>query len=94
MRIIPALDIIDGGCVRLTQGDFSRRTLYSRDPVKVASELEVHGIKYLHLVDLDGAREGNIRTHGVLEAIASHTGLKVDISGGIRTDEDLSTAFN
>ena len=93
MRIIPAIDIIDGNCVRLAQGDYSRKTLYDRDPVKVASELEVHGIKYLHLVDLDGAREGKIRNHGVLEAIADKTGLKVDFSGGIRNDKDLRTAF-
>jgi phosphoribosylformimino-5-aminoimidazole carboxamide ribotide isomerase len=93
MRIIPAIDIIDGNCVRLTQGDYSRKTLYDRDPVEVARELEVHGIKYLHLVDLDGAREGKIRNHGVLEAIAGQTGLMVDFSGGIRTDEDLRTAF-
>ena len=94
MRIIPAIDIIDGACVRLTKGDYSRKTLYDRDPVKLARELEAHGIKYLHLVDLDGAREGKIRNHGVLEAIASQTGLKVDFSGGIRTDEDLRTAFS
>ncbi len=94
MRIIPALDIIDGACVRLTQGDFSRRTLYGREPVEVARELEAHGIEYLHLVDLDGAREGKIRNHLVLEAIASQTELKVDFSGGIRTEEDLRTAFS
>ncbi len=93
MRIIPAIDIIDGRCVRLTQGDYSRKTLYSREPVEVARELEAHGIKYLHLVDLDGAREGKIRNRGVLEAIADKTGLKVDFSGGIRNDEDLRTAF-
>ncbi|MHC1731234.1 MAG: 1-(5-phosphoribosyl)-5-[(5-phosphoribosylamino)methylideneamino]imidazole-4-carboxamide isomerase [Bacteroidales bacterium] len=93
MRIIPAIDIIDGNCVRLTQGDYSRKTLYDRDPVKVAMELEAHGIKYLHLVDLDGAREGKIRNQSVLEAITAQTGLKVDFSGGIRTDEDLRTAF-
>lgn len=93
MRIIPAIDIIDGRCVRLTQGDYSRKTLYSREPVEVARELEAHGIKYLHLVDLDGAREGKIRNHGVLEAIADKTGLKVDFSGGIRNDKDLRTAF-
>ena len=93
MRIIPAIDIIDGRCVRLTQGDYSRKTLYSREPVEVARELEAHGIKYLHLVDLDGAREGKIRNHGVLEVIADKTGLKVDFSGGIRNDEDLRTAF-
>lgn len=94
MRIIPALDIIDGGCVRLTQGDFSRRTLYSREPVEMAMEFEAHGIKYLHLVDLDGAREGKIRNQSVLKAITGKTGLKVDFSGGIRTDEDLRTAFS
>jgi phosphoribosylformimino-5-aminoimidazole carboxamide ribotide isomerase len=94
MRIIPALDIIDGGCVRLTQGDFSRRTLYSREPVEIAMEFEAHGIKYLHLVDLDGAREGKIRNQSVLEAITGKTGLKVDFSGGIRTDEDMRTAFS
>ena len=93
MRIIPAIDIIDGRCVRLTQGDYSRKTLYSREPVEVARELEAHGIKYLHLVDLDGAREGKIRNRGVLEAIADKTGLKVDFSGGIRNDKDLRTAF-
>jgi phosphoribosylformimino-5-aminoimidazole carboxamide ribotide isomerase len=93
MRIIPAMDIIDGACVRLTQGDYSRKTLYSREPVEVARELESHGFKYLHLVDLDGAREGQIRNHGVLEAITARTGLKVDFSGGIRNDDDLRTAF-
>lgn len=94
MRIIPAIDIIDGNCVRLAQGDYSRKTLYSREPVEIAREFEAHGIKYLHLVDLDGAREGKIRNQSVLEAITGKTGLKVDFSGGIRTDEDLRTAFS
>jgi len=93
MRIIPAIDLIDGACVRLAQGDFLRKTLYSREPVDMAMEMEEHGIKYLHLVDLDGAREGKIRNHGVLEAITDKTELKVDFSGGIRTDEDMRTAF-
>ena len=93
MRIIAAMDIIDGACVRLTQGDYSRKTVYGNDPLDVARELEAHGIKYLHLVDLDGAREGKIRNHGVLEAIAGNTGLKVDFSGGLRSDDDLHTAF-
>jgi len=93
MRIIAAIDLIDGACVRLTQGDYSRKTLYRREPVDVAMELEEHGIKYLHLVDLDGASEGKIRNHGVLETITDKTGLKVDFSGGIRTDEDMQTAF-
>ena len=94
MRIIPAMDIIDGACVRLAQGDYSRKTIYRRDPLDVAVELEEYGIKYLHLVDLDGAREGKIRNHGVLEAIAGNTGLQVDFSGGIRSDDDLRTAFS
>jgi phosphoribosylformimino-5-aminoimidazole carboxamide ribotide isomerase len=93
MRIIAAMDIIDGACVRLTRGDYSMKTVYGSDPLNVARELEVHGIKYLHLVDLDGAREGKIRNHGVLEAIAGNTGLKVDFSGGLRSDDDLRTAF-
>jgi len=94
MRIIAAIDIIDGACVRLTQGDYTRKTVYGSDPLDVARELEAHGIKYLHLVDLDGAREGKIRNHGVLEAIAGNTGLKVDFSGGLRSDDDLHTAFS
>jgi phosphoribosylformimino-5-aminoimidazole carboxamide ribotide isomerase len=94
MRIIAAMDIIDGACVRLAQGDYSRKTVYDSDPLDVAKEMEEHGIKYLHLVDLDGAREGKIRNHGVLEAIARNTGLKVDFSGGIRSDDDLRTVFS
>ena len=93
MRIIAAMDIMDGACVRLAQGDYSRKTVYDGDPLDVAREMEEHGIKYLHLVDLDGAREGKIRNHTVLETIARNTGLKVDFSGGIRSDDDLSTAF-
>lgn len=94
MRIIAAIDIIDGACVRLSQGDFSRRTLYGREPLDVARELEDHGIKYLHLVDLDGAREGKIRNQPVLETITGKTRLKVDFSGGIRSGDDLRTAFS
>jgi phosphoribosylformimino-5-aminoimidazole carboxamide ribotide isomerase len=94
MRIIAAIDIIEGACVRLTQGDYSRKIVYGSDPLDVAKELEAHGIKYLHLVDLDGAREGKVRNHGVLEAITANTGLNVDFSGGIRSDGDLHTAFS
>lgn len=94
MRIIAAIDIMDGTCVRLAQGDYSRRTLYGREPLDVARELEEHGIKYLHLVDLDGAREGKIRNQRVLEAITGITRLKVDFSGGIRSDADIRTAFS
>ncbi len=94
MRIIAAMDIMEGACVRLAQGDYSRKTVYDSDPLDVAKEMEEHGIKYLHLVDLDGAREGKIRNHGVLETIAHNTGLKVDFSGGIRSDDDLRTLFS
>jgi phosphoribosylformimino-5-aminoimidazole carboxamide ribotide isomerase len=93
MRIIAAIDIIDGQCVRLTQGDFSRKTLYRADPVELAREMEDNGMRYLHLVDLDGARTGSIKNHRVLEGIASATGLKIDFSGGIRTEEDIRLAF-
>jgi phosphoribosylformimino-5-aminoimidazole carboxamide ribotide isomerase len=94
MRIIAAMDIMDGACVRLAQGDYSRKTVYDSDPLDVAKEMEEHGIKYLHMVDLDGAREGKIRNHTVLDAIVSNTGLKVDFSGGIRSDNDLRTLFS
>jgi phosphoribosylformimino-5-aminoimidazole carboxamide ribotide isomerase len=94
MRIIAAIDIMDGTCVRLAQGDYSRRTVYGREPLDVARELEEHGIKYLHLVDLDGAREGKIRNQSVLETITGMTGLQVDFSGGIRSDDDIRTAFS
>lgn len=93
MRIIAAIDIIDGQCVRLTQGDFSRKTQYRADPVELAREMEDNGIRYLHLVDLDGARTGIIKNHKVLEGIASATTLKIDFSGGIRTEEDIRLAF-
>ena len=94
MRIIAAIDIMDGTCVRLAQGDYSRRTVYGREPLDVARELEDHGIKYLHLVDLDGAREGKIRNQSVLESITGMTKLQVDFSGGIRSDDDIRTAFS
>jgi phosphoribosylformimino-5-aminoimidazole carboxamide ribotide isomerase len=93
MRIIAAMDIIDGQCVRLTQGDFRRKTLYRADPVELAKEMEDNGIRYLHLVDLDGARTGSVKNYKVLEGIASATGLKTDFSGGIRTEEDVCLAF-
>ena len=93
MRIIAAIDIIDGQCVRLTQGDFSLKTYYHADPVELAREMEDNGIRYLHLVDLDGARTGRVKNHRILEGIANATGLKVDFSGGIRTEEDIRLAF-
>ncbi len=93
MRIIPAIDIIDGKCVRLTKGDYATQKTYRDNPIDVAREFEDHGIRYLHLVDLDGARSKHIVNHGVLRQIAEGTSLKVDFGGGIKSDEDLRIAF-
>lgn len=94
MRIIAAIDIIDGECVRLIQGDYEKKRIYDRDPLKVARQLEDHGIKHLHLVDLDGARTKKIVNYSVLESIAGSTSLRIDFSGGIRSDDDLRRAFD
>jgi phosphoribosylformimino-5-aminoimidazole carboxamide ribotide isomerase len=94
MRIIPAIDIIDGKCVRLTRGDYSTQKTYSANPVEIAKEFEANGIQYLHLVDLDGARTGSIINHKIMENIALNTNLIIDFGGGIKTDNDLQTAFN
>jgi phosphoribosylformimino-5-aminoimidazole carboxamide ribotide isomerase len=93
MRIIPAIDIIDGKCVRLTKGDYATKKIYNENPLEVAKEFEANGIKYLHLVDLDGAKASTIVNHRVLEQIASHTSLKIDFGGGLKSDEDLKIAF-
>lgn len=93
MRLIPAIDIIDGKCVRLSKGDYSTKKIYNESPLEVAKEFEAHGIEYLHLVDLDGAKSKHIVNHNVLEQIASHTNLKIDFGGGLKTDEDLRIAF-
>ena len=94
MRIIVALDIIGGKCVRLTRGDFSTKKIYNEDPLDVALKLEDNGISYLHLVDLDGARNKKIENIKVLEKIAWKTKLKIDFGGGLRTYDDLMTVFN
>lgn len=93
MRIIPAIDIIDGKCVRLTKGDYATQKTYRDNPFDVAREFEDHGIRYLHLVDLDGARSKHIVNHGVLRQITEGTSLQVDFGGGIKSDEDLRIAF-
>ncbi|MDC6405507.1 MULTISPECIES: 1-(5-phosphoribosyl)-5-[(5-phosphoribosylamino)methylideneamino]imidazole-4-carboxamide isomerase [Maribacter] len=93
LRIIPAIDIIEGKCVRLSKGDYDTKKIYSENPLEVAKEFEAHGIKYLHLVDLDGAKSKHIVNHKVLEQIASKTSLKIDFGGGLKTDEDLKIAF-
>jgi phosphoribosylformimino-5-aminoimidazole carboxamide ribotide isomerase len=94
MRIIVALDIIGGKCVRLTRGDFDTKKVYNEDPLEVARLVEDNGIKFLHLVDLDGAKNKKIANLKVLENIAGKTALKIDFGGGIRSDEDLRMIFN
>jgi len=93
MRIIPAIDIIDGKCVRLTQGDYNAKKIYNEDPLEVAKEFEDNGLRFLHLVDLDGAKMKRIVNHKILERIAVKTRLSIDFGGGIRSDEDLGIAF-
>lgn len=93
MRIIPAIDIIDGKVVRLSEGDYNRATTYNDDPVEMAKQFENYGITHLHLVDLDGARSQGIVNYKVLEKICKATNLKVDFGGGIKSDKDIQIAF-
>jgi phosphoribosylformimino-5-aminoimidazole carboxamide ribotide isomerase len=93
MRIIPAIDIIDGKCVRLTKGDYSTTKIYNENPVEVAKEFADNGIQYLHVVDLDGAKSNQIVNYNVLEKIVSETNLLVDFGGGLKSDQDLKIAF-
>ncbi|HLT51317.1 MAG TPA: 1-(5-phosphoribosyl)-5-[(5-phosphoribosylamino)methylideneamino]imidazole-4-carboxamide isomerase [Arenibacter sp.] len=93
MRIIPAIDIIEGKCVRLSKGDYDTKKIYNENPLEVAKEFEAHGIEFLHLVDLDGAKAQHIVNYKVLEKIASNTNLKIDFGGGLKTDKDLKIAF-
>lgn len=93
MEIIPAIDIIGGKCVRLTQGDYSQKKEYGDNPLEMARRFEQAGIKRLHLVDLDGAKAKKIVNKGVLQSIAQNTSLKVDFGGGVQSDEDIELAF-
>lgn len=93
MYIIPAIDIIDGKCVRLTQGDYAQKKVYNEDPLAVAKSFEDAGIERLHLVDLDGAKASKIINYPVLEKIATQTNLKIDFGGGLKSDEDVKIAF-
>ena len=93
LKIIPAIDIIDGKCVRLTQGDYAQKIIYNENPLEVAKEFEDNGIKYLHLVDLDGAKSNGIVNWKVLHDICSQTNLHVDFGGGIKSGKDLEIAF-
>lgn len=93
IEIIPAIDIIEGKCVRLVQGDYRQKTIYNEDPLEVAKAFEDNGVKRLHVVDLDGAKARHIVNYKVLERIAGKTSLAVDFGGGLKTDKDLQIAF-
>jgi|SRR5690606_13329245 len=92
--IIPAIDIIDGKCVRLVKGDYKQKTVYHEDPLHAAKQFEDAGLQRLHLVDLDGAKAGKVVNWKVLENISSHTNLIIDFGGGIKTEQDLQTVFS
>ncbi|MCK9423954.1 MAG: 1-(5-phosphoribosyl)-5-[(5-phosphoribosylamino)methylideneamino]imidazole-4-carboxamide isomerase [Bacteroidales bacterium] len=94
MQIIPAIDLIDGKCVRLTRGDFTNKKIYHSNPLDVALRFEDMGIRRLHLVDLDGARSGKVVHYKILETLASHTSLAIDFGGGIKTDDEINRVFN
>jgi len=94
MKLIPAIDIIGGKCVRLTKGDYGTKKIYNENPLEVAKSFEDNGISYLHLVDLDGARSNRIVNYKVLEKLATKTNLCIDFGGGIKSDEDIAIAFD
>lgn len=93
IELIPAIDIIEGKCVRLTQGDYATKKVYNENPLDAAKMLEDHGIRRLHVVDLDGAREGRIVNYRVLERLATHTALTIDFGGGLKRENDVVIAF-
>lgn len=94
MRIIPAIDVIDGKCVRLTQGDYAQKKVYNENVVEVVKTFEDAGLKYLHLVDLDGAKKGKVVNWEVIESVCSGTKLAVDFGGGIKTHEEIRRLFD
>lgn len=94
MRIIPAIDIIEGKCVRLTKGDYSTTKIYNENPLEVAKQFEDAGIEYLHMVDLEGAKADHVVNYKVLEKVATKTNLKIDFGGGLKSDDDVFIAFN
>lgn len=94
IEIIPAIDLIDGKCVRLQQGDFAQKKVYNEDPLEVAKEFENAGLKRLHIVDLDGAKSGKLTNLKVLDKLAANTNLTIDFGGGIKSDEDIETVFD
>jgi phosphoribosylformimino-5-aminoimidazole carboxamide ribotide isomerase len=94
IELIPAIDLIEGKCVRLTQGDYGRKTVYNESPLEVARQFEDLGITRVHLVDLDGARKGEVVNIRVLDSLANATSLKIDFGGGLKTEEDIARVFN
>ncbi len=94
LTIIPAIDLIDGKCVRLSKGDYAQKKIYNEDPLEVARAFEDHGLKRLHLVDLDGAKAQEVVNWKVLERIANQTSLVIDFGGGLKSDKDIHIAFN
>lgn len=94
IELIPAIDLIDGKCVRLSKGDYASKKVYNENPVEVAKEMEAYGIRRLHVVDLDGAASQHVVNYRTLERIASATGLIIDFGGGVKSDEDLVIAFD
>ncbi|WP_312765260.1 1-(5-phosphoribosyl)-5-[(5-phosphoribosylamino)methylideneamino]imidazole-4-carboxamide isomerase [Epilithonimonas sp.] len=93
MRIIPAIDIINGECVRLSKGDYNQKTIYNSNVLEVAKNFEDNGIQFLHLVDLDGAKQNRIINYKILEEISSKTSLIIDFGGGLKSEEDIKIAF-
>ena len=93
MYIIPAIDIIEGKCVRLTQGDYAQKKIYNENPLEIAKQFEDAGLQRLHLVDLDGAKAGRIINYKILETLSSKTNLHIDFGGGLKSDDDLKVAF-
>jgi len=94
MRVIPAIDIIEGKCVRLTQGDYAQKKVYNENPSEIARQFEDAGFRYLHLVDLDGAKAGKVINWKVIESITQNTSLRVDFGGGIKTDDEIEKLFD
>ena len=93
IELVPAIDIIEGKCVRLTKGDYNTKKIYNEDPLEVALQFEDNGIRRLHVVDLDGAKAGRIINFRVLEQLAVRTALEIDFGGGLKSDDDLRIAF-
>lgn len=94
MKIIPAIDLIDGKCVRLTQGDYNQKKIYNNNPVEVAKQFEAAGLRYLHVVDLDGAKAGSIQNLTTIKKLCEETTMLIDVGGGIKKEEDLEKLFD